>query len=369
MSHVVLKNVCKAFGKVTAVDHFSLTVEPGEFVALLGPSGCGKTTTLRIVAGFERPDQGEVVIAGVSATDKPPYKRDIGIVFQSYALFPHMTVFDNVAYGLRMRKASASDIASRVRSALDLVHLEGLDERYPRQLSGGQQQRVAVARAVVIQPTVLLFDEPLYNLDARLRQEMRRELRQLQRTLRIATIFVTHDQEEALSMADRVVVMNAGHIEQIGTPEEIYQTPRSAFVAGFIGECNFLSGEITEVCATHVVFAALPGPKFRLPPRSDLAPGVRGSVAIRPEDLLILGDRETAAAGFNVVCGTLQSVTYLGAISHYHVALDDGPTMLIYGSGSRAYSPTRPREGERVRVAWAPEAGNFQLEPPGRAAQ
>jgi putative spermidine/putrescine transport system ATP-binding protein len=364
MSHVVLQNVCKAFGPVTAVDHFNLTVEPGEFVALLGPSGCGKTTTLRIVAGFERPDQGEVIIAGVVATRRPPYKRDIGIVFQSYALFPHMTVFDNVAYGLRMRKVAGAEAAGRVQAALDLVHLEGLDGRYPRQLSGGQQQRVAVARAVVIRPSVLLFDEPLSNLDARLRQEMRRELRQLQRTLRIATIFVTHDQEEALSMADRVVVMNAGRIEQVGTPEEIYQSPRSAFVAGFIGECNFLAGAIVEATANHAIFAARPGPRFQLPPRPEFAAGRPGTVAIRPEDLVILTDTEAAPAGVNLAAGVLESVTYLGAVRHFVVTLDAGPRILIYGPGSRARSPRRLHDGERVRVAWLPEAGVFQPDPP-----
>jgi spermidine/putrescine ABC transporter ATP-binding subunit len=367
MSHVVLKNVCKAFGRTVAVDNFDLEVEQGEFVALLGPSGCGKTTTLRIVAGFEHPDAGDVVIAGEVATDKPPYRRDVGIVFQSYALFPHMTVFENVAYGLRMRKIPRAEIAQRVKSALQLVHLEGLDDRHPHQLSGGQQQRVAVARAVVIRPSVLLFDEPLSNLDARLRQEMRRELRQLQRSLRIATIFVTHDQEEALSMADRVVVMNAGRIEQIGTPEEIYQTPTSEFVAAFIGECNFLQGEITAVEAPAIVFSAKPGPSFRLPVRPDIRPGAHGTVAIRPEDLAILAEDETVSPHHNIVVGTVQAVTYLGPVCHYHVALDTGPVLLIYGQGSLARRGHRFPEGHRVRVAWLPEAGVFQAETERRA--
>jgi spermidine/putrescine ABC transporter ATP-binding subunit len=360
MSHVILQNVRKTFGRTLAVDNFNLKVEQGEFVALLGPSGCGKTTTLRIVAGFERPDAGEVVIQGKVATDRPPYKRDVGIVFQSYALFPHMTVLENVAYGLRMRKVPRPEIVERVRSVLQLVHLEGLDDRYPRQLSGGQQQRVAVARAVVIRPSVLLFDEPLSNLDARLRQEMRRELRQLQRSLRIATIFVTHDQEEALSMADRVVVMNAGRIEQIGTPEGIYQTPASAFVAAFIGECNFFHGEITAVEDSSAVFAAQAGPAFRLPVRPDFRPGTYGTVAIRPENLAILSGDESVPPGFNVVTGTVQTVTYLGPVTQYHVALDRGYSLLIYEQGGFARQGRRISEGDRVRVAWPPEAGAFQ---------
>ncbi len=362
MSHVVLRNVSKSFGRTIAVDNFNLEVEQGEFVALLGPSGCGKTTTLRIVAGFERPQAGEVIIAGDVATDKPPYQRDVGIVFQSYALFPHMTVFENVAYGLRMRKVPRTEIAQRVGSALQLVHLEGLDDRHPRQLSGGQQQRVAVARAVVIRPSVLLFDEPLSNLDARLRQEMRRELRQLQHSLRIATIFVTHDQEEALSMADRVVVMHAGRIEQVGTPDDIYQAPASEFVASFIGECNFLQGEITGLEESAIIFTAQSGPSFRIGVFPDIRPGVHGTVAIRPEDLTIFAEDETVSPHLNSAKGAVQVVTYLGPVCHYHVLLDGGPALLIYGYGSLTRRGHRLVEGQRVRVVWAPEAGVFQAE-------
>ncbi|HZS33453.1 MAG TPA: ABC transporter ATP-binding protein, partial [Methylomirabilota bacterium] len=240
MTELELRGIRKSFGRTVAVAGIELAVDRAELVGVLGPSGCGKTTTLRIVAGFERPDQGDVVIQGRRVTALPPHRRDIGIVFQSYALFPHMTVFQNVAYGLRVRGLPKTGIADRVADALHLVHLRELADRYPRQLSGGQQQRVALARAVVIRPTVLLLDEPLSNLDARLRQEMRGELRRLQRRLEIATVFVTHDQEEALSMADRIVVMNAGRVEQIGTAEEIYTRPRTRFVAEFIGTCNFL---------------------------------------------------------------------------------------------------------------------------------
>jgi ABC-type Fe3+/spermidine/putrescine transport system ATPase subunit len=243
------------------------------------------------------------------------------------------------------------------------VHLEGLDDRYPRQLSGGQQQRVAVARAVVIRPSVLLFDEPLSNLDARLRQEMRRELRQLQHSLRIATIFVTHDQEEALSLADRVVVMNAGRVEQVGTPEAIYQHPASPFVAAFIGECNFLPGAIAVVEGAEAVFAVRSGKRFRLPARPDLCPGLPGNLAIRPEDLTILAGDQEVPTGCNHVTGTVQNVTYLGSVCHYQVLLDDGDCLLIYAQGGRSRQAT---EGEPVRVAWPLEAGTFQFQE-GRA--
>jgi spermidine/putrescine ABC transporter ATP-binding subunit len=366
MSQLVLKNVRKSFGRTLAVDDFSLEVAQGEFLALLGPSGCGKTTTLRIVAGFERPDTGEVLIRGESATEKPPYRRDIGIVFQSYALFPHMTVFENVAYGLRMRKVGRPELAERVRAALQLVHLEGLDDRYSRQLSGGQQQRVALARAVVIRPSVLLFDEPLSNLDARLRQEMRRELRQLQRSLRIATIFVTHDQEEALSMADRVVVMNAGRTEQVGTPEEIYQTPATSFVMNFIGECNFLRGRIATLDAAGALFAAESGSKLWLQPSPALRSGLCGSLSVRPEDLLMLTGDQDVPSGYNCLSGTVQSVTYLGPMCHYQVRAESGDRLLIYEQGQHG---RRVSEGEPVRVAWPRDAGAFRAEAEGGAAR
>jgi len=361
MAQLALQKIGKTFGRTVAVEDVSLTVEQGEFVALLGPSGCGKTTTLRVVAGFERPDAGRVLIRGEDATGKPPHRRDIGVVFQHYALFPHMTVADNVAYGLRMRKVGREEIRQRVRAALQLVHLEGLDDRHPRQLSGGQQQRVAVARAIVIRPSVLLFDEPLSNLDARLRQEMRRELRQLQRSLKIATIFVTHDQEEALSMADRVVVMNAGRIEQIGSPEAIYRHPASAFVASFIGECNFLEGEVQALEAAEVLFRTRSGLHLRLAARPELRVGMQATLAIRPEDMRVLAPADPVPAGHNAVAGALASLTYLGAVSHYEIALEGGQRLLVYEQGQRR-GPRRLAEGTPVRVAWPPSAGSLQHE-------
>ena len=336
-----------------------MTVQSAELVGLLGPSGCGKTTTLRVVAGFEQPDAGEILVKGQPITHLPPHRRNIGIVFQSYALFPHMTVFQNVAYGLRVRGLTRPEIAPRVARVLDLVQLAGLGERYPRQLSGGQQQRVAVARAIVIEPSLLLLDEPLSNLDAKLRQEMRGELRQLQRRLEIATIFVTHDQEEALALADRVAVMNEGRIEQIGTPEAIYSRPRTRFVAGFIGECNFLAGRVGAGSGTDVEFRSgtmvvrvpvtPPGP----------APGSRGTLAVRPEVLRILPAGEPPPAGANVATGTVREITYLGASRRCRVALVDGPELIVY---QQNVGPPHWSEGKAVVVAWDPVHGSLQLD-------
>ncbi|MEZ5657831.1 MAG: ABC transporter ATP-binding protein [Burkholderiaceae bacterium] len=242
MSTLRIEELTKHYGDTLAVDRATLAVESGEFVSLLGPSGCGKTTILRMIAGLIEPDAGRILIGGTDRTWHPPEKRDIGLVFQSYALFPHMTVAENVAFGLRQRRVPADEIDRRVAEALELVRLSGLQARMPRQLSGGQQQRVALARAIAPRPTLLLLDEPLSNLDAKLRDMMRIELRLLQQGLGISTVFVTHDQEEALSMSDRICVLNAGRIEQIGTPREVYYQPGSSFVAGFFGRSNALEG-------------------------------------------------------------------------------------------------------------------------------
>ncbi|HWZ73257.1 MAG TPA: ABC transporter ATP-binding protein, partial [Casimicrobiaceae bacterium] len=242
MRAVTLDRVSKHFGEVLAVDDFSLEVAEGELLVLLGPSGCGKTTTLRVIAGFTDASAGAVRIRERDVTHEPPYRRNIGVVFQNYALFPHLSVFENVAFGLRRRKASEAEIARRVERSLSLVKLDPLAQRLPRQLSGGQQQRVAVARALVIEPDVLLLDEPLSNLDAKLRHDVRQEMRRLQQLLKITTILVTHDQDEAMSMGDRLVVINSGRIQQIGTPQELYRTPRNPFVASFIGQANFIEG-------------------------------------------------------------------------------------------------------------------------------
>jgi putative spermidine/putrescine transport system ATP-binding protein len=372
--HLALRGLRKTFGHTVAVDKLDLDVGPGEFVALLGPSGCGKTTTLRMVAGFERPDRGEVFIQDAPITEKPPYRRDVGIVFQSYALFPHMTVAENVAYGLRMRKVPAPERATRVAAALDLARLSGLDTRYPRQLSGGQQQRVAVARAIVIRPSVLLLDEPLSNLDARLRQAMRDELRELQRTLRIATILVTHDQDEALSLADRVVVMHAGRVEQVGTPETIYTRPATPFVAEFIGQCNFLPGRIHAPDGAAAVFRADDGLTFPLAPDAPVSDGQRGAVALRPEAIALLGREETPAPGATVVDAVVEHVTYLGALRQYRVRTHTRTELRVDCQVGPLGTQAQPlEEGTAVRLAWLPASCTFQAAdgsggPVGRAA-
>ena len=310
-----LDGVSKSYdGRVRAVDGISLDVRPGEFFSLLGPSGCGKTTTLRMIAGFETVDTGRIHVGDRDVTDVPVHRREMGMVFQSYALFPHRTVAENVAFGLRMRKVPKPEIAERVKAALALVALTGLEDRRPGQLSGGQQQRVALARAIVIRPPVLLCDEPLGALDRKLRQQMQFELKQLQKELGVTLVFVTHDQEEALAMSDRIAVMNAGRIEQVGTPTEIYDRPRTRFVADFIGEINLID-----------------------------RPG-RPTLAVRPEKIAI-------GAPGSTLDGTIASASFLGGQTLYRVALADGRQMLVKetNTGER---PVRSA-GDRVGLTWA----------------
>lgn len=354
----------KSFGGATAVRDLDLAVEEGAFVALLGPSGCGKTTTLRLIAGFERPDSGEIRINGRDVKGVPPHRRDIGIVFQSYALFPHKTVFENIAYGLVRRKVAKAEVQLRVRDVIELVRLSGLEQRYPRQLSGGQQQRVALARSIVIRPSLLLFDEPLSNLDAKLRLNMRGELRRLQQLLGITTIFVTHDQEEALSMADQVVVMNEGRIEQVGTPEDIYTRPSNLFVAGFIGEATLLPVSIIGV--REGVVSARHGAAVVHMTHCDrsLAPGTRGTLVLRSEDMRLVGPHESATATLNVVEGLVREYTYLGGVRQYRVAGVNETDIMLRLPGNRVATV---HDGDSVRIGWESEAGSFCPEeaPPG----
>ena len=288
MTRIRLEDVTKIYGGVVAVDHANIDIEHGEFFTIIGPSGCGKTTTLRIIAGFEVPEEGKVYFDDRDVTYVKPYERNTAMVFQNYALWPHMTVYDNIAYGLRLRKVPEDEIRRRVEKVLDLVDLHGLENRYPLQLSGGQQQRVALARALVVEPSVLLLDEPLSNLDAKLRLEMREELRNLQKRLGITTVYVTHDQLEALSMSDRIAVMNKGRILQVGTPEELYMRPRNLFVAGFLGRSNLVRG---KVVASRDGFVEVYIPSLR---ESILAVGdkVSGEVVVvmRPESFKLAGE-------------------------------------------------------------------------------
>lgn len=348
MSEVELVGVTKTYGNLRAVDDLSLEIREGEFLFLLGPSGCGKTTTLRMIAGFVKPDSGEVRIGGMDVSWIPPYERNLGMVFQSYALFPHMTVAENVAFGLKMRRRPREEVAKRVARALEMVELAGLEERYPRQLSGGQQQRVALARAIVVQPRALLLDEPLSNLDAKLRQQMRLELKSLQAALGITTIFVTHDQEEALVMADRIAVMRAGKIEQLGTPTELYECPANQFVAHFIGESNFIHGTVAELLpGDRAILRA--GPSLVVTGRCSGSPlpGQRAVASIRPERI------EVRAAGEPGIPGTVEQVIYLGALIRYRVALPDQQSCLTQAGNRRGTFDLQ--KGQAVSVCWAEE--------------
>jgi ABC-type spermidine/putrescine transport systems, ATPase components len=347
LAEVRLEGVSKYFGRFKALDRVSFTVNPGEFFTLLGPSGCGKTTTLRVIAGFEIPEEGRVYIDGVDVTFKKPYERNTAMVFQNYALWPHMTVFDNVAYGLKVRGYSRDEIRRRVNWALDLLGLKGLENRYPLQLSGGQQQRVALARAIVVEPKVLLLDEPLSNLDARLRIRVREEIVLLQRKLRITAIYVTHDQEEAMSISDRIAVMDRGRIVQIGTPWEVYSNPANLFVATFMGRSNVLDGIIAGREADGLYIVDINGLKLYGTSRESLREGDRVKVVIRNEDAEPLeGDRVQP----NVIEGKVVRLSLIGFAIQVKLLLSNGETISVY-----LRNKTAVNEGERMRVYISPE--------------
>jgi putative spermidine/putrescine transport system ATP-binding protein len=345
MADLSLNGLSKHYGDFFAVREVSLTIADGEFLVLLGPSGCGKTTTLRMVAGFIEPSAGHVRLAGQDVTLLPPWKRNAGMVFQSYALFPHMTVAQNVAFGLEMRKLSRADIDRRVEETLALVRLGGYGGRLPRQLSGGQQQRVALARALAIRPDVLLLDEPLSNLDAKLRQEVRVEIRELQRQLGLTTVMVTHDQEEALTMADRLVVMNEGSVRQVGTQRDLYERPADRFVAGFVGRTTFLAGTVEA-----------PG-RFRSDGGLTLAcgggsPG-RAVLSLRPERVEI--GLQPRSGLDNSLSGTVEFVSYLGALIDIHVRLSPSDRLVVQIANREG--GFTPEVGQPVHVGWPASAG------------
>jgi putative spermidine/putrescine transport system ATP-binding protein len=350
MARLDIQNLTKRYGDFHAVRDVSLSVADGEFLVLLGPSGCGKTTTLRMVAGFIEPTSGVVKLGGGDVTLLPPWKRNTGMVFQSYALFPHLTVGQNVAFGLEMRKLPRTDIDKRVDEALALVRLAGFGARLPRQLSGGQQQRVALARALAIRPDVLLLDEPLSNLDAKLRQEVRVEIRELQRQLGLTTVMVTHDQEEALTMADRLVVMNEGTVHQVGTQRDLYERPADRFVAGFVGRTTFLGGTVEG-----------PG-SFRTEGglRLAIADGTLGKAALslRPERLEIGPGALTGLD--NDLSGTVEFVSYLGAQIDIHVRLSPADRLVVQ-TANRA-GGFAPEVGQTVHVGWQAPAGQVFTE-------
>lgn len=331
MIDLELKNVTKRFGSFTAVKDFSIAVEEGEFVSFLGPSGCGKTTTLRMIAGFLEPTEGEIFIKGQKVNDLPPYHRDSGMVFQNYALFPHMTVFDNIAFGLRYRKVPKNEIKNHVKEMLELVQLPGLKSRKPSELSGGQQQRVALARAMVIKPKLLLFDEPLSNLDAKLREQLRVELRQIQQEVGITSIFVTHDQEEALSLSDRIVVMKEGEMTQVGTPYEIYENPQSLFVGKFIGQSNFINGEVSSIQGNAAMVQLEGGLAIGVTKTGSFSKGDTASILIRAERINVLEKpvRKHLEDSMNVLKGIITDVSYLGSNIYYYIRLDNKEKLLV----------------------------------------
>jgi putative spermidine/putrescine transport system ATP-binding protein len=348
MAYLSLQRISKKFANVVAVKDFDLEISKGALVSFLGPSGCGKTTTLRMIAGFEQPDAGEgrILLDGADITSVPPNRRDIGMVFQSYALFPNMSVQANVAFGLQMHRLTKAEIDERVKTILDMVRLRETADRFPHQLSGGQQQRIALARALAIRPRVLLLDEPLSALDAEVRLVLRGEIRRIQSELAITTVYVTHDQEEALSISDHVVVMNKGVIEQIGTPEEIYHTPGTRFVAGFIGTANQFNGvaESTSVFAWN-------GFHLRTPPYSGSGGSPNAVVLVRPENMTV-HDRDPGAEGKNVIDGIVETITFHGALTRLGIDVRGQRVAADVTMGTR----TRFLLNQRVWISFLPES-------------
>ncbi|HLI12205.1 MAG TPA: ABC transporter ATP-binding protein [Alphaproteobacteria bacterium] len=353
---VVLEGIGKRFGVVQALDGVDLAVEPGELLTILGPSGSGKTTLLKIVAGFETPEQGRVRLAGADITLTPPAKRDVGMVFQNYALFPHLTVRENIAFPLEMRRRPRAEIKARVDAALELVDLAGFAARLPRQLSGGQQQRVALARAIVFKPRLLLLDEPFGALDRKLREAMQLEVRRLQRRLGITTLFITHDQEEALVLSDRIAVMNRGRIEQVAHPREIYERPANRFVADFVGESNLLFGTVSgrRDGLAEVILEA--GPRVLV--RGDEPRGARVGILVRPE-------RFAPATEANRLEGEVIETVYVGASLKHRVRLDSGVELLVRLPAAAA-ARAGASIGARIGLGFAPE--DAHLFPRGSAA-
>ena len=346
MAFLELTHINKTFNQTNAVKDFNLNVERGEFVSFLGPSGCGKTTTLRMIAGFEQPTGGAIVMDGVDITYKAPNQRHIGMVFQSYALFPNMKVADNIGFGMKVAGQPAAEIKKRVNEMLALIKLESLGERYPYQLSGGQQQRVALARALAIRPQLLLLDEPLSALDAKIRVSLRNEIRAIQRQLGITTIYVTHDQEEALSLSDRVVVMNHSLIEQVGTPFEIYNFPNTAFVASFVGTLNSLQAEIVDAAAGRL---RVDGQEIRTVRSVSGAPGTKVMLALRPELLKL----KQPDGGENHLVGRVETISFLGAIVRIQLRLHE--TLLAMDTFNNPHLALPPL-GEAMTVSFSPEA-------------
>ncbi|GLY04259.1 ABC transporter ATP-binding protein [Actinoplanes sp. NBRC 101535] len=338
---------------VPAVRSLDLAIAQGEFFSLLGPSGCGKTTTMRMVAGFEDPSAGTVFLAGRDVTGVAPNKRDVNMVFQSYALFPHLTVLQNVSFGLERKKVGKDEIRRRVGAMLEIVSLTGMEKRHPREMSGGQQQRVALARALVNEPRALLLDEPLGALDLKLRQQMQVELKRIQREVGITFVYVTHDQGEALTMSDRIAVMNAGLIEQLGTPREIYEKPSTRFVAGFIGTSNLIDGTVGHLDGDVAVLEPAPGERVLVPVRDGIRPGGTLEISVRPEKI-DLHRSAPAATGTSLLSGVVTEVVYHGTSTNYTVATSAGADFTVFDQNASNAEDLASR-GERVFLTWAPQ--------------
>jgi spermidine/putrescine ABC transporter ATP-binding subunit len=342
-----LRSLSKYYGDVLAVNDISLGIGDGEFLTVLGPSGSGKTTVLLMIAGFEYPSQGEIIFKGKSISFVPPDKRDIGMVFQNYALFPHMNLFDNIAFPLKMRKVEKQEIKRKVAEALELVQLSGYERRTPKQLSGGQQQRIALARAVVFNPAVLLMDEPLGALDKKLREHMQLEIKHIQSKLKRTVIYVTHDQEEALVMSDRIVVMNEGIIQQVGTPNELYEKPNNKFVAGFIGESNFIEGSVVEKNDDILTILMKDQSKQRLKYQGNIIVGEVVRFSIRPEKIFITKEQDNSV---DFLEGVIKEVIYVGETTRYKIMI--GNQGIINLKEMNTLEGGSKKVGEKVKISW-----------------
>jgi spermidine/putrescine transport system ATP-binding protein len=350
---ISLQGVVKRFGSVLAVEETTLDIRDGEFFSLLGPSGCGKTTTLRMIAGFELPDEGRVLLRGTDVTTAPPNQRNVNTVFQHYALFPHMSVVDNVAFGLELKKIPRGERRDRVAEMLKVVQLVGMETRKPSQLSGGQQQRVALARALVNRPAALLLDEPLGALDVKLRKQMQLELKRIQSELGTTFVYVTHDQEEALTMSDRIGVMNGGVVEQVADPKEIYEHPKTPFVADFIGSLNALDFRVDEVRDGLAVMKIAEDERLVVPVGADARPGAQLRVAVRPERVRIEPLNGRAPEGGSRVVGTIAELVYLGGLTHFHVDAGGAGRVVSHRMDDEVASSLQP--GGQVVLSWPAE--------------
>jgi spermidine/putrescine transport system ATP-binding protein len=351
---VSLTQVVKRFGEVAAVDGLDLEVPDGQFFSLLGPSGCGKTTTLRMIGGFEQPTSGLIELQGADVTWLPPYRRNVNTVFQNYALFPHLTIFENVAFGLRRKKVPGAEIKSRVNEMLRLVELPGYENRRPTQISGGQAQRVALARALINRPAVLLLDEPLGALDLKLRKQMQVELKRIQQEVGITFIYVTHDQEEAMTMSDRIAVMNRGRFEQLGDPESLYERPATRFVAGFLGVSNLLAGRVDGGDGRYSACRLTDGSGIRIPRASNGTTDIE--VGVRPEKIRLHELNDSLPAEHNVLDGIVRDASYLGVSTQYIVETPAGVRLTVYEQNvERATRAELWAPGESVKLSWSPD--------------